>query len=275
MPCIGNNHNFKSIYYSSTLDQLTMILQMVLDGSVLCEKMGKLVNFTVVDEVQSEKALHTSVGRQLSSLCIRCAPVAQGAILYVTELASDSEFVASAAYSTLTPCLLSLARIIAKHQPSTRQQVLDLVFIFLRHSSTELSYQKTQALKEQCLRLLLWLTTLNQALSVFYGIAQRISKVGNSEMDSAHLRYFFSGFLDVIQTPVSVPLIRAISHMLLTKSCSEALLSSYFTHEKKKELSILIENFRSTLNANLDSGVVSKLDEMNVATLVSLYYVKK
>jgi hypothetical protein len=103
-----------------------------------------MVSFTVLDKVDVTDG---SVGRQLSALCIQYAVVAEGALIWAKDLASGSEFVTTAAYPTLSPCILSLARLICIYHPLTRPTVLEVSLIFMGHSNREISHQKMQSIK--------------------------------------------------------------------------------------------------------------------------------
>ena len=151
------------IYFSS------FSIQMILQGSQLCKDVENMVSFTVTDfnELPPYVPNNSSTGVKLSYLSIKSAPVAQGVLLWINELASGPDFESSAAYPTLSPSLLSLARVIAKYHPFTRPEVLNLTFLFLKHKAPELTYEKLKALKHQILRLLLWMCTWSQALGVF------------------------------------------------------------------------------------------------------------
>mmetsp|Transcript_11475 Transcript_11475/g.33828 ORF Transcript_11475/g.33828 Transcript_11475/m.33828 type:complete len:430 (-) Transcript_11475:207-1496(-) len=256
-------------------DKLTKAL---LRGSQLCEQVENMVTFTVVDELVSgdaEPSSSVSAGRQLSSLCVRHAPVARGALMWAAELGSKAEFSQSAAYPTLAPSVLSLARIAAVHHPLVRPVSLDLTFVFLKHSPPDLSYQKVSALKEQGLRLLLWLATLGRAIDVFDTLAEKLKKAGtsNSGIDSANLRYFVAGVLEVIRPPLSVPLVRSMGTFLSNKTCVDALQSSYFDTSKKKALAELVWNFDKAVTAGRE-GLRSSLDDVALVSSLRAVYTR-
>lgn len=102
------------------------------------------MSFTVLDRIEGSNG---SVGRQLSAMCIKHAVVAEGALLWAKELASGPDFVTTAAYPTLSPCILSLARLICIHHPTARPAVLEVTLIFMSHSNREISHQKMQSIK--------------------------------------------------------------------------------------------------------------------------------
>lgn len=103
-----------------------------------------MVSFTVLDKAE---ASHGSVGMHLSAMCMKYAAIAEGAMIWAKELASGSDFVTTAAYPTLSPCILSLARLICIYHPMTRPAVLEVSLIFMGHSNREISHQKMQSIK--------------------------------------------------------------------------------------------------------------------------------
>jgi len=229
-----------------------------------------MVGFVVTEDVAETDDL--SVGRQLSFLCIKHAPVAQGFLLWATEHCNGKEFPASPPYPTLAPGVLGLARIIAKHHPFSRQDVMDLALIFLEHNHTDLSYQKMIALKEQCLRLLLFLTTQGLAADVYKIIDKKIRQHGSSEIDSSLMRYFISGALEIIRPPVSVPFVRSMGKMLSAKLCVDALNSQYFDTKKKIALVKLVSYFSDAVTEEMStfSGATAR-DRALTASLKSAY----
>jgi hypothetical protein len=261
-------------------DKLTKCL---LKGSMVCEQLENMVSFTVTEEVEEEElekmlkeassSSSTSIGRQLSSLAIRCPPVAQGILLWATALSSGSEFVASASYPTLSPSILALGRIISIHHPFTRPAVLNLVVIFLKHSSRDLSYQKTTALKEQGLRMLLWLATKGQAIAVFDTVADRLQNGGSMEIDAALLRYFFCGVVEIFGPPFSLPFIQSMGKVMLIPRCVDALRSPYFDLDNKKGLVGIVQNFHETAfsKSRQHAPKASYEDRAIVDSLVSIY----
>lgn len=224
-----------------------------------------MVSFTVLDKVEASDG---SVGRQLSALCIKHSFLAEGALIWARELASGPDFVSTAAYPTLSPCILSLARLICIYHPMARPSVLELALIFMSHSNREISHQKMQSIKEQCLRLMIWLSTQGMVLSVIAAVRERLQK-GSSEMDSALVRYFMSGLLEVMQPPFSLPFARAFGGMLMDRPCIDTLTSQLFDDSKKSELSNLIVHFDKAFAAN-DAATLEG-DNQLMSTLKSTY----
>lgn len=223
----------------------------------------------VVTERPLESSLSSSgsVGSQLSSLCIECASVAEGCLLWANEKCKGNEFPETAAYPTLAPGILSLARIIAKNHPFSREAVLDLAVLFLGHSSSELSPQKMNEIKQQSLRLLLILSTQGLAIHVLHIMSQKIKK---NQIDSNLIRYFVGGALDIIQPPVSVPFIHVFGRMLQMKLCADALKSDFFKVEKQNTLKKLICSFKAPYKQQNFSGAEKGLAEL-VSSLHTTY----
>eukprot|EP00804_Cyclotella_cryptica_P013920 CCRYP_002434-RA/>CCRYP_002434-RA protein AED:0.07 eAED:0.07 QI:141/0.85/0.87/1/1/1/8/45/929 len=242
-----------------------VLCQILLKASHLCEQVEAMVSFTVLDNVE---ATDGSVGRQLSAMCIKYSVVAEGALIWAKELALGSEFVTTAGYPTLSPCVLSLARLICIHHPLSRPAVLDVSLIFMSHSNREISHQKMQSIKEQCLRLMIWLSTQGMALSVICAVREKLEK-GSSEMDSALVRYFMSCLLETVQPPFSLPFIRTLSGMLLERPCIDTLTSQLFDDHKRSQLSQLIVQFEEAFTAK--NVTPSKEDELVLSTLKTYY----
>lgn len=219
------------------------LAKIILNGCQLVEKVENMVSFVVTEDVSEKEWDSLSVGRQLSSLCIKHAIVAQGFLLWATEHCAGNKFAETAPYPTLAPGILGLARIIGKHHPFSRRQVMNLALIFLKHYNRDISYEKTTILKQQCLRLLLFLTTQGLAIDVFNTVDTKIRKHASSEIDFSLMRYFVGGALEIIRPPVSVPFVRSMGKMLSAKLCVDALNSQYFDTKKKIALVKLVSYF--------------------------------
>ena len=227
----------------------------------------------VVTESTTENEKH-SVGRQLSSLCIKHAPIAQGFLYWAEERGNNSDFPTSAVYPTLAPGILSLSRIIAKNHPFSRQDVIRIAFLFLKHSpSSELSHQKVSALKEQCLRLLLFLSSKGLSIEVFNTLYHRLQKGGSCEIDSGLLRYFIAGALQIIHPPVSISFVRALGSVLASKNCCTALNTNFFETSNRMALSKLIFHFREVVCDDSKFSKSGSKDRILVSSLASTYLV--
>lgn len=203
----NNNNNFSEVQKD------------IIRGSELCDKVGNMMSFVVLDD---ENAPQTSVGIQLSVLCIKRAAVAKGVILWATEILKGSEFCSSAAYPSLTPSILSLVRIIVARHPFTREDALALALtvLFDHPVPEDMSYQKVESLKKQSLRLLLSLCCLGQAIHVFRALSGRFNS-GSTAIDSSLIRYFIGGCSEIFNPPFSVPFVRCFSTLLVSAPCVE------------------------------------------------------
>lgn len=221
-----------------TVSNEDALSQIVLKGSQLCEQVENMVSFTAIDSV--EEGHETSAGRQLSALCIKYPVIAQGALIWAKGLASNPDFVTTAAYPTLAPCILCLVRIITLHHPLTRPAALELSMIFIGHSNSDISHQKMESIKEQCLRLMLLLSAQGLCIEVISAVQDKLRKNGSSELDSALIRYFVSGLLDTVQPPLTVPFCNSFFGLLLERQCVDALKSQHFEKRRRDEIIQLI-----------------------------------
>ena len=217
--------------------------QIVLKGSQLCEQAENMVSFTAIDSV--EEGHETSTGRQLSAMCIKYPVIAQGALIWAKELASNPDFVTTAAYPTLAPCILCLARIISLHHPLARPAALELTLVFIGHSNCDISHQKMESIKEQCLRLMLLLSAQGLCIEVISAVMGKLQKNGSSELDSALIRYFVSGLLDTVQPPLSEPFCNSFGGLLVERQCVDALKSQHFEKGRRAQLIQLINQIET------------------------------
>jgi hypothetical protein len=220
------------------------LTQVILKGSQLCELLENMVSFTVLDNI--DQNTEGSAGRQLSALCIRHSVVAVGALIWSKQFAGVPDFASTASYPTITPCILSLARLICRHQPLTRPAVLEMSLIFLGHSNREISHRTMQSIKEQSLRLMLWLATQGLSLSVISAVQNKLEKVGSTDMDAALLRYFFAGLIEIVRPPLSLPFVRTLGGLMLKRPCLDALQSVHFEASRREQMKQLINQFQTT-----------------------------
>ena len=232
-----------------------------------------VVSFVVTETTTGNENEQYSVGRNLSSLCIKHAPIGQGFLYWAEERGKQSEFAKSAVYPTLAPGILSLSRIIAKYHPFSREKVMRIAFLFLKHSpSSEISHQKLSALKKQCLRLLLFLSARGHlSIEVFNNIHQRLNLGGSCEIDSELLRYFIAGALQIVCTPISASFVRAMGSVLATENCSTALNSKFFETSNRMALKKLIINFQEVVSDESKFSKVASRDKSLVSSLASMY----
>ena len=240
-----------------------VISQVILKGSQLCEQLENMVSFTVLDNI--DQNTEGSAGRQLSALCIRHSVVARGVLIWAKAFAGVTDFVSTASYPTISPCILSLAMLICRHQPLTRPAVLEISLIFLGHSNREISHRTMQSIKEQSLRLLLWLSTQGVSLAVISAVQNKLEKVGSTDMDAALVRYFFVGLIEIIRPPFSVPFVRALGGLLI--KVADALQSIHFESSKREQLRVLINQFETAVNVQ----ELQEEDKSLLSTLRSTY----
>jgi negative elongation factor C/D len=249
----------------SPIERLTETL---LTASQLCELLENMMTFEVISD-PTLASDDSSAGRKLCALALRNAPIAQGVIMWASEIAKGKDFVSSASYPTFAPSILSLARILSAKHPFTRSTVLDIALVFPKHSNRELSYQKMNDLKLQALRLLIFLLVKGEVRAVLGSVTRRLRQQGTTEMDASLVRYFVSGLLDVMQPPFSLPLVHELGSMLAAPKCIDALRSSYFGDSNKTRLSLLVNSFPGVLRKHPES--CNKEDAVMVSMLQSVY----
>jgi negative elongation factor C/D len=249
----------------SPIERLTETL---LTASQLCELLENMMTFEVISD-PTLASDDSSAGRKLCALALRNAPIAQGVIMWASEIAKGKDFVSSASYPTFAPSILSLARILSAKHPFTRSTVLDIALVFPKHSNRELSYQKMNDLKLQALRLLIFLLVKGEVRAVLGSVTRRLRQQGTTEMDASLVRYFVSGLLDVMQPPFSLPLVHELGSMLAAPKCIDALRSSYFGESNKTRLSLLVNSFPGVLRKHPES--CNKEDAVMVSMLQSVY----
>eukprot|EP00594_Rhizosolenia_setigera_P001329 CAMPEP_0178951164 /NCGR_PEP_ID=MMETSP0789-20121207/7066_1 /TAXON_ID=3005 /ORGANISM="Rhizosolenia setigera, Strain CCMP 1694" /LENGTH=1077 /DNA_ID=CAMNT_0020631991 /DNA_START=31 /DNA_END=3264 /DNA_ORIENTATION=+ len=272
--------------------------RMFLKASQICNKIENLVSFTVRDYKENlppEIPLDVSIGGEISYLAIKSAPVAQGLLLWISEISSSPEFEAGAVYSTMAPSILSLVRLIAKYHPFTRPTVLKIALVFLKHNNnqSEMGYERIKSLKEKIFRLLLWLSALGLGLEVYGEVERMLTTDKSNEIDPPLLRYLLIGTLDIIQISppddntatsaignnhhhLSIPFIKLLSRILSTKASMDAILSPHFPSIKKIQLQHLLSIFSRILSkekqkAASSSSFLSEDDIELVKVLQNIY----
>jgi len=238
-----------------------------------------MVSITVSEKIKdADRNSFTSVGDQLSYLCIRYPMVAKGFLLWAMDKCQGIDFASSAAYPSMAPGILSFARIIGKHHPLCRNSVVHLAFTFLNHSNSELSYQKIQGLKEQALRLLLIACTQGLVIDILgYMTTKLCQSHGRTDLDSSLIRYFIDGMLDIARPPFSLPFVRSMGGLLSMKACIEALNSTNFDLLKKKMVVQMIDGFSSSIVTHYSDPKnykSSSKDELLVKNLQMSYHIQ-
>lgn len=242
----------------------------ILKASRLCELLENTVSFTVTSET-SVDIKEMSPGRQLCALALRHAPVAQGVLMWAQELTRSHEFDASASYPTLSPSILSLIRIVAVRHPFCRTKAIEVAGVFLSHSNSEVSYQKMTAIKEQSLRLLIFLLINGEFSTVLGSLTVRLQLQGDAAMDASLVRYFVESLLEVVRPPVSLPFVRSAGNFLLAPKCVEALRTTYFSETSRNLLLALLKSFEEVLDHDPKLIPSTSQDVSLVSSLLTSY----
>ena len=246
---------------------VTRILQ---QGSELCERLENMVSFLVVTEAAKGGAA-ASPGEQLCALALKCAPVAQGVVMWAHKISSGSEFVTSASYPTVSPSILSMVRIVTLQHPYTRRDSIEVALGFLKHSNSEISYQKMNEIKEQSIRLLIFLTVNGEGPTVLERITSALKVQGSSFMDASLIRYFVGGLLEVVSAPFSAPFVRSLASLLQVPVCGEAVRSQYFGDENNQRLGTLMDVFKGLVGRSTRQLELTVEDTNLVKSLISAY----
>lgn len=247
------------------------LTRMLMQSAQLCEEVVLMAAFVVTSD-GDQKGL-VSPGQQLCNLALRSAPVALGVMFWAREVTKGNEFTSTATYPTFSPSILSLVRIVALEHPCTRTDAADIAFTFLRHStSSEISYKKINEIKEQSLRLLLFLLVHGEAPSVLRTMTTRLQQTDAIKLDASLLRYFIGGVLEIVQPPFSLPFVRLFGALLKTPSCIEAVRSAYFGDANHLQLKSLLTNFKES--CALKDDIATKTDLVLVAFLSKTYATK-
>ena len=249
------------------------VTQKIVQGSVYCEQLETVISFLVttkdseLTESRRQKACLT-VGEKLCLLALSISPVGLGVAMWAKEFTHGKDFAASASYPTLSQSILSLVRLVALRHPFARSDTLHVGLAFIRHTNSEVSYQKVNSIKECALRLLIFLLVEGDIVPVFSALTQRVQQVGSSELDASLIRYFVGSVLDVVQSPVSTIFMRMFGLFLMSSNVIDAVRSTYFAELNRKKLLALINAFY-TSNSQNDSAC----EEMRslVSTLISTY----
>ena len=260
----------KSIHQSSSseFDEVSLV-RMLSQGSQLCETLENMVSFIVTSGSEKNGAVSTP-GERLCSLALSCPPVAQGVAIWAREVTKGSDFVSSASYPTLSPSILSLVRVLYLTHPFIRDDAMEVAFCFLQHSNSEISYQKINEIKEQSLRLLLFLCAKGEAPGVLGRLTTLLNQSGSSFLDASLIRYFVSGLLEVASVPYSIPFVRLLCGLLRSRVTLEAVKTRYFDEKSKGRLKKVIK-YLSDLQTKGTQGKLTPQDVLMVKAVISSY----
>jgi TH1 protein/WW domain len=253
-----------------TPDELALTRRIV-QGSQLCEQVETMISFLVTTDTDTPGQSSTSLGQKLCSLALTCAPVGLGVAIWAREFTHGNEFAASASYPTLSPSILSLVRLVALKHPFARSDALHVALAFLRHSNSDISYQKLSSIKESSIRLLIFLLIKGDVIPVLSSLSIRLQQVGSSELDASLVRYFVGGVLEVVQPPVSPVFVRMFGGLLNVPKVVDAVRSSYFVETNRKRLVALLSAFKCVRLH--DGSPLGKEDGSLVSSLLASYQV--
>ena len=248
------------------------LTQTLLEGSQLCEQLENMVSFIVTTDATKIKGSATNPGEQICNLAVKSAPVSQGVAMWAREITKGGEFVSSASYATISPNIMTLVRIVYLHHPFTRDNVCGVAFQFLKHANSEVVYQTMNSLKEQSLRLLIFLCTRGEAPSVFDQFMKLVKDPGRSPLDASLIRYFISGLLEVASPPFSIPFIRSFMTLLKAPASVEAVKTSYFDKNSKSRLTAIMNYLKTRATGKLDTRPLAKEDISLINSVLSIYH---
>jgi hypothetical protein len=243
---------------------------MLCEGSRLCEQLESMVSFIVTAEATNRKGV-LSPGEQLCRLAVTSAPISQGVARWAREITKGAEFVASASYPTISPNIMSLVRIIYLHHPFTRDDVCEVAFEFLRHANSDIAYQTLNHIKEQGLRLLLFLCVRGEAPIVLDRFLKLVTDPSGSCLDASLIRYFVSGLLEVAQPPFSIPFIRSFTTLLKSRPCVDAIKTAYFDQDSRMRLDSILKYLKMRATGKLDSRTLAQDDKALMQSILSIY----
>jgi len=250
----------------------TELTRSLVEGCQLCEQLEHVVSFIVTAETANIKGLTVSPGEQLCSLAIKWAPVSQGVAMWSREITRGVEFVNSASYASISPNIMSLVRIVYSRHPFTRHDVSDVAFQFLKHNNSEIVYQTMNSLKEQSLRLLIYLCMKGEAPNILNQITKLLKDPGKSPLDASLIRYFISGLLEVVSPPFSVPFIRSLLTLFKSPASIEAVKTSYFDEQSKNRLKSIINYLKTRTTRRLGERPLAKEDASLVNSILAIYH---
>lgn len=248
------------------------LTEMLLKGSQLCEQLENMVSFIVTSDATKLNTAATSPGEQICSLAVKCAPVSQGVAMWAREITRGGEFVSSASYASISPNIMTLVRIVYMYHPFTRDDVCHVAFQFLKHANSEVVYQTMNSLKEQSLRLLLFLCARGEAPSVFDQLIKLLKDPGRSSLDASLIRYFISGLLEIANPPFSIPFIRSLMILLKSPASVDAVKASYFDKNSKNRLTAIMNYLKTRTSGKLDARPLAKEDLSLINSVLSIYH---
>jgi len=247
------------------------LTEMLMKGSQLCEQLENMVSFIVTTDQNKTNVATMSPGEQICNLAVKCAPISQGVAMWAREITKGTDFVNSASYASISPNIMTLVRVIYLYHPFTRDDVCQVALQFLKHYNSEVVYQTMNSLKEQSLRLLLYLCTKGEAPSVFDELIKLLKEPGRSSLDASLIRYFISGLLEIASPPFSIPFIRSLMNLLKAPASVDAVKATYFDKDSKNRLILIMNYLKTKTSGKLDSRPLAKEDTLLIKSVLSIY----
>jgi hypothetical protein len=251
------------------------VTQQIVQGSVYCEQLETMISFLVTtkdsDLTSRRQKGCLTVGEKLCLLALSITPIGLGVAMWAREFTQGKEYATAASYPTLSQSILSLVRLVALRHPFARPDALHVGLALIRHTNSEVSYQKVNSIKECALRLLIFLMIEGDIVPVLSALTQRVQQVGNSELDASLIRYFVGGVLDVVQSPVSPIFMRMFGLFLMSSNVMDAVRSSYFAESNRKKLLALVNAFYSSNPSRSQKDSAQEDVRSLVSALISTY----
>ena len=256
----------------NSLSDEVALTRTILQGAQLCEQLESMISFLVVSTNAPGASSSPQAGQKLVGMAQECAAVAQGVMMWAKEFTKGSEFSGSASFPTLSGCILSLVRVVAIDQPFTRKEAINIAIQFLGHSNSDISYQKVSAIKEQSLRLLVFLMVKGEVVGVLEAVTKLIAKKGSSDLDASLIRYLVGGIVSVVKLPVSYIFAKLFVKLLRSSSCVDAVRSKYFPDERRERLRTLLKFFKNM--PKTFNETTNKEDQALFDSAVTMYQVE-
>ena len=234
----------KELNGESSSDKVALT-RAIKEGAELCANLESTASFLVAMPPKGSSATVLDGGQKLVRHAQEHAAVAQGVMMWAKEFTRTEDYGSSASFASLSESILSLVRVIAIHQPFTRKEAISIAVQFLGHSTTrDTDHQKLTAIKEQSLRLLVFLMLKGEVVDVLEVMKGLIGKK-ESSLDASLIRYFIGGVVDVVQPPVSFIFARLFVDLLRLPKCTQAVHSEYFAKKSRAQLNILLKSFQT------------------------------
>lgn len=244
------------------------LAQILCEGSNLCETLENMVSFVVLS-VSKAEGRTKAAGETLCELASKHSPVARGVAVWARALTEGGEFVHSASYPTLSLSILSLIRVTYLAHPFIRDDVVEIATTYLKHSNNDISYQKMNEIKEQSLRLLLFLLIQGEAQRVLDRIAELLQGT-TPFLDASLIRFFVASVLEVSEPPFSLPFSRSLCKLLKHQPVVDCVKTTYFSESGRKKLKAAVA-YLFELGTQKFGDELSQGDQDLLSSLKSIY----